>query len=330
MKAPAFQFYASDFLSDINVVTMSMSQRGIYITLIAHEWLEGKLPADVSTLKRLCGNPENWESDWEKVSTCFKERDGYIYNSRLESEREKLSAYRERMSQAGKKGANKRWNSQAIAKPSIKKKKKEVENRSKKIINEIEKEFEEKFWLKYPRKHAKIKARESFIKARKTFSLENIMLGLKMYIKYWANTGKELDYIPMASTWLNQERFIDTSIDENSVVKHVTEENKKVILYCESCENAKEFDNKSAVEICNVCGDGVYIDKWLLEHEKSARKLEEQQKPQQKTSTELSKKDPALRASGERANNPQQDNSEQVSTKFEKDFAGLVNKMKIN
>lgn len=73
------------------------------------------------------------------------------------------------MSQAGKKGANKRWNSQAIAKPSIKKKKKEVENRSKKIINEIEKEFEEKFWLKYPRKHAKIKARESFIKARKLF-----------------------------------------------------------------------------------------------------------------------------------------------------------------
>jgi hypothetical protein len=325
MKAPAFQFYASDFLSDINVVTMSMSQRGIYITLIAHEWLEGKLPADTSTLKMLCGNPEDWESDWEKVSTCFTERDGYIYNSRLESEREKLSAYRERMSKAGKKGADKRWHSQAIAKPSIKKKKKEVEDRSNKIIKGIEKEFEEKFWLKYPRKHAKIEARKSFVKARKTFSLENIMLGLKMYIKYWANTGKEVDYVPMASTWLNQERFIDVSIDENNVVKHVNEENKETTLYCQECENAKKFIDKSVAKICDVCGDGMYVEKWLLDHEKNARKLEEQQKSQQKTSTELSDddRDPARRASSERANS-------QPASRFEKDFKGLVKKMKVN
>lgn len=72
MKAPAFQFYASDFLSDINVVTMSMSQRGIYITLIAHEWLEGKLPADVSTLKRLCGNQRTGSRTGKKLAHASK------------------------------------------------------------------------------------------------------------------------------------------------------------------------------------------------------------------------------------------------------------------
>ena len=158
------------------------------------------------------------------------------------------------------------------------------------------------------------------------------MLGLKMYIKYWANTGKEVDYIPMASTWLNQERFIDVSIDENNVVKHVTEENKETTLYCTNCEHIKIFTDQASNEICNVCNDGVYVSKWLLDHEKNARKLEEQQlleiidKSQQKTSTELSDddRDPALRASSERAN------SQPASTRFEKDFKGLVKKMKVN
>ena len=43
-KRPAFQFYAGDFLSDYDVVCMNMSQRGIYITLLAHSWLEAGIP----------------------------------------------------------------------------------------------------------------------------------------------------------------------------------------------------------------------------------------------------------------------------------------------
>ena len=32
-KAPAFQFYAGDFLSDLKVATMSMEERGVNINL---------------------------------------------------------------------------------------------------------------------------------------------------------------------------------------------------------------------------------------------------------------------------------------------------------
>ena len=52
-KAPAFQFYAGDFLSDLKVASMNMEERGIYITLLAYSWLENGLPADPEKLARL-------------------------------------------------------------------------------------------------------------------------------------------------------------------------------------------------------------------------------------------------------------------------------------
>jgi len=35
-KAPAFQFYAQDFLT--GVMDMTMEERGLYITLLARQW----------------------------------------------------------------------------------------------------------------------------------------------------------------------------------------------------------------------------------------------------------------------------------------------------
>ena len=59
-KPPAFQFYPKDFLSDINVSVMSMEERGIYITLLSHCWLEGWLPNASTKLQRICNYPLNW------------------------------------------------------------------------------------------------------------------------------------------------------------------------------------------------------------------------------------------------------------------------------
>ena len=81
-KAPAFQFYASDFLSDINVTTMTMAQRGMYITLLAFEWIEGSLPTDLLKLRILCGNHPDFDNDWQIVMNCFIEKDGRLYNNR--------------------------------------------------------------------------------------------------------------------------------------------------------------------------------------------------------------------------------------------------------
>ena len=110
-KSPAFQFYARDFLADINVQLMNMEQRGIYITLLSYAWLEKGVPNDMRKLKLLCNNPENFEELIVDVLACFEESDGKLYNKRMESVRAEQIERKEKASEAGKIGAKKRWQS---------------------------------------------------------------------------------------------------------------------------------------------------------------------------------------------------------------------------
>lgn len=75
-----------------------------------------------------------------------------------------------------------------------------------KQTNNYSVQFEE-FWKLYPRKLARKKAEESFKKAVKVVDSKDIIAGLKKYLTVWA--GKEHDFIPHASTWLNQHRWED-------------------------------------------------------------------------------------------------------------------------
>jgi hypothetical protein len=52
-RAPAFQFYAADWLADERVKLMSYEEQGVYLFLLCHEWLEGSIPADLTHLARL-------------------------------------------------------------------------------------------------------------------------------------------------------------------------------------------------------------------------------------------------------------------------------------
>lgn len=119
-RAPAFQFYPNDFLSDRNVVVMSMQERGVYITLICHAW-QSPLPSDVAQLARICGVPlSSFRKLWPALSICFREQDGFLVHPRLERERAKQAEYRTERSESGRRGASKRWLSHGspIAKPS--------------------------------------------------------------------------------------------------------------------------------------------------------------------------------------------------------------------
>lgn len=63
------------------------------------------------------------------------------------------------------------------------------------------------FWAKYPRKVAKQAAVKAFAKATKTTTPEEVMVGLRRYLPVWAKSEKQ--YIPHASTWLNDGRWED-------------------------------------------------------------------------------------------------------------------------
>ena len=71
----------------------------------------------------------------------------------------------------------------------------------------------EQFWQQYPRKIGKLTAKRSWEK----LSQENQQKALEAIVehrKYWSAKGTDWEFIPHASTWLNQERFEDELVIE--------------------------------------------------------------------------------------------------------------------
>jgi len=109
-KRPAFQFYPMDYLSDENVVLMTLEQQGAYMRLMSHCWLEGSIPADLPSLARLCRVPDgDMERIWPGLKKCFKMTGARQTHPRLDLERRKQDAHRLAKSDAGKAGAKAKW-----------------------------------------------------------------------------------------------------------------------------------------------------------------------------------------------------------------------------
>lgn len=103
MKDPSFPFYAQDFT--VGVMHFSMAERGIYITLLAYQWVNGKIPKE--RLGFILGY--DWEKHWVIVGDKFKEVEpGFLLNERLESERDKRARFKEKQSENGVKGGRPR------------------------------------------------------------------------------------------------------------------------------------------------------------------------------------------------------------------------------
>ena len=102
-RPPAFQFFPKDFISDINVMAMTLEQRGAYITLLSHCWIEGSLPDDPRVLQALCNHPSNWDEVWFALEPCFKRSEGRLINPRLEVERKKQEEWRKKSAAGGRK-----------------------------------------------------------------------------------------------------------------------------------------------------------------------------------------------------------------------------------
>jgi len=71
----------------------------------------------------------------------------------------------------------------------------------------------DEFWMIYPRKIGKLTAKRSWEK----LSQENQQKALEAIVehrKYWVAKGTDWEFIPNASTWLNQERFEDELVIE--------------------------------------------------------------------------------------------------------------------
>lgn len=104
MKSPAFQFYPDDFIG--GTITMSNEERGFYIMLLCLQWTQGSLTD--RDFKHLANGMN--DQSFQFVKNKFERNsDGSYYNFRLESVRSKQQEFRNKQSNAGKAGMEKRW-----------------------------------------------------------------------------------------------------------------------------------------------------------------------------------------------------------------------------
>ena len=105
-KAPAFQFYADDFLA--GTITMTNEERGAYIALLCIQWSKESLTEN--DFQRVCmGMPPHSQRICQ--SKFQIDAEGNYKNQRLETEREKQVQYRKKQTD----NANKRWLGNATA-----------------------------------------------------------------------------------------------------------------------------------------------------------------------------------------------------------------------
>ena len=105
-RAPAFQFYADDFLAGTS--DMSAEEVGGYIRLLCHQWTKGGIPNDEERAGRMAGlmGSPSIRYVLAKFSPCD---DGMLRNARLEQVRQDQADYKAKQATSGKAGAEKRW-----------------------------------------------------------------------------------------------------------------------------------------------------------------------------------------------------------------------------
>jgi uncharacterized protein YdaU (DUF1376 family) len=99
MKAPAFQFYADDFIG--GTVVFSAEDVGAYMRLLCYQWGNGAIPTRKELVDRIAGCAVG-------PDVMAKFPDGK--NARMEREREKQADYRLQQSAKGKASAQARFN----------------------------------------------------------------------------------------------------------------------------------------------------------------------------------------------------------------------------
>lgn len=107
-KAPAFQFYSSDFLT--GTMLMSNAEVGLYIRLLCLQAEHGPIPDDVDRIVQAFGEPSRIL--WPVVRSKFSEGEipGTLVNDRLSEVLAAREEHRKKQSEKGKKSVQLRLN----------------------------------------------------------------------------------------------------------------------------------------------------------------------------------------------------------------------------
>ena len=108
MKIKYVQLESQAFLTDLDFVTMTAEQRGVYCTIIFNLYCNsGRCRLDAEALGRLC-NCEDFEGIWEKIAKKFQTRKGVIRHKRVTEELTKATRLLQAKRRGGLSGSEKR------------------------------------------------------------------------------------------------------------------------------------------------------------------------------------------------------------------------------
>jgi len=111
-KRPAMPLYVRDILADQHFIVMSLAERGAYMTLLMHCWMDRYIPDDPAQCSRIVGCSEDeMRTAWPAIRKRFKraKKPGLLIHGRVEEERSACQIRHLRRVQSAKIGASKRW-----------------------------------------------------------------------------------------------------------------------------------------------------------------------------------------------------------------------------
>lgn len=112
-KAPSFQFYPADYLTDFRLAGFSLAQHGAYFLLLSYDWLNDGLPNCLKKISKILKTEINQEiAEVLDLFVAHPTKPATITNLRLQAERESQKIYREAQSANGKASAAKRLGTQ--------------------------------------------------------------------------------------------------------------------------------------------------------------------------------------------------------------------------
>lgn len=107
--APAYQEFAASMMARMSYRQMSLAERGLLYTLRNECWVNRRLPSDAAKLARVLGySTEDTQATLPGVMEFFEIQGDTLTCPELEKYRHYQDVRRERMSEGGKKSAEKR------------------------------------------------------------------------------------------------------------------------------------------------------------------------------------------------------------------------------
>ncbi len=107
---PYFPFYPADWISSPRNMCLTLAQQGAYMRLLCFCWSSGdcSLPGDPERLRALSTLDEHLFTDVQQMFVPHPTKKGFVTNSRLYQEWQKVQNVSEKRSQAGKKSGESR------------------------------------------------------------------------------------------------------------------------------------------------------------------------------------------------------------------------------